>query len=436
MNVAVVGTGYVGLVTGAVFADLGNDVICVDKDRTKIDMLERGEMPLYEPGLEEMVHRNAGDGRLRFTTDLACTVRRSDIIFIAVGTPPQANGESDVSAVEEVALGIANVLDRYKVIVNKSTVPVGTGDMVRDLICRNRRRPVEFDVVSNPEFLREGSAIEDTLRPDRIVIGVPNQQVAVTLLELYAPLERPMIITDVHSAEMIKYASNAFLATKISFVNAIASICEQAGADVTQVAKGMGLDARIGAAFLQPGLGYGGSCFPKDTESLIQTAGRFGYDFGLLRAVVDVNREQTVRFVSLMRKVLDPLEGRVVGVLGLAFKPKTDDMREARSVEVIRSLVQSGASVRAYDPAAIANARAILPAAVEYCPSPYEAASGADAVAVVTEWNEFKLLNLERLRGLMRRPLVFDGRNVYEPERMRRLRFEYYSVGRSPVFPS
>jgi UDPglucose 6-dehydrogenase len=436
MNIAVVGTGYVGLVTGAVFADLGNDVVCVDKDADKIDMLRRGQMPIYEPGLEELVHRNAGDGRLRFTTDLAQSVRRSDIIVIAVGTPPKTNGESDLSAVEEVALGIARVLDRYKVIVNKSTVPVGTGDLVQDLISRNRRRPVEFDVVSNPEFLREGSAIEDTLRPDRIVIGAPNQQVAMTLLELYAPLERPMIITDVHSAEMIKYASNAFLATKISFINAIANICESAGADVAQVVKGMGLDARIGSAFLQPGLGYGGSCFPKDTESLIQTAETLGYDFRMLRSVVEVNRGQAQRFVALVRKVLDPLDDRVVAVLGLSFKPKTDDMREARSVEVIRGLLDAGARVRAYDPAAMANAKAILPPAVEYCQSSYDAADGAEAVAIVTEWNEFKLLNIERLRGVMRRPLVFDGRNIYEPERMRRLGFEYHSVGRGPVFPS
>jgi UDPglucose 6-dehydrogenase len=436
MNIAVAGTGYVGLVTGAVFADLGNDVVCVDKDGAKIETLRAGRMPIYEPGLEEMVARNVADGRLSFTTDLAQAVRRADIIFIAVGTPPKASGEADLGAVEEVALGIARELDRYKVIVNKSTVPVGTGDLVRDIVSRNRRRPVDFDVVSNPEFLREGSAIEDTLRPDRIVIGAPNQQVAMTLLELYAPLERPMIITDVHSAEMIKYASNAFLAAKISFINAIANICDLAGADVTQVVKGMGLDPRIGSPFLQPGLGYGGSCFPKDTDSLVQTAQALGYDFRLLRAVVDVNRERAQRFVAMIRKVLDPLDDRVIGVLGLAFKPKTDDMREARSVEVVHGLVAAGARVRAYDPAAMGNAKALLPADVEYCPSSYEAAEGADALAIVTEWNEFKLLNLERLRGVMRRPLVFDGRNIYEPERMRRLGFEYHSIGRKPVFPA
>jgi UDPglucose 6-dehydrogenase len=436
MNIAVVGTGYVGLVTGAVFADLGNDVVGVDKDAGKIEMLRAGRMPIYEPGLEELVQRNMADGRLSFTTDLGQAVRRADIVFIAVSTPAKSTGESDLSAVEEVALGIARALDRYKVIVNKSTVPVGTGDLVRDIIARNRRRPVDFDVVSNPEFLREGSGIEDTLRPERIVIGAPNQQVAMTLLELYAPLERPMIITDVPSAEMIKYASNAFLATKISFINAIANICELAGADVTQVVKGMGVDSRIGSAFLQPGLGYGGSCFPKDTDSLVQTAQSLGYDFRLLRAVVECNRERAQRFVTLIRKVLDPLEDRVITVLGLAFKPKTDDMREARSIEVIKALVAAGAHVRAYDPAAMPNAKALLPATVEYCQSSYEAAEGADALAIVTEWNEFKLLNLERLRGVMRRPLVFDGRNMYEPERMRRLGFEYHSIGRRAVDPA
>jgi len=313
---------------------------------------------------------------------------------------------------------------------------VGTGDLVREIIERNRRRPVNFDVVSNPEFLREGSAIEDTLQPDRIVVGAPNQQVAMTLLELYAPLERPMIITDVHSAEIIKYASNGFLATKISFINEIANLCELAGGDVTQVMKGMGLDPRIGAAFLQAGLGYGGSCFPKDTDSLIQTSATLGYDFRVLRGVVEVNRERIQRFVGLIQKALDPLDDRVISVLGLAFKPKTDDMREAKSVEVVTRLLAAGAKVRAYDPAAMANAQRMLPPSVDYCQSSYEAAEGADAVVIVTEWNEFKLLNLERLRQVMRRPLVFDGRNIYEPERMRRLGFEYHSIGRKPVFPA
>jgi UDPglucose 6-dehydrogenase len=295
---------------------------------------------------------------------------------------------------------------------------------------------VRFDVVSNPEFLREGSAIEDTLRPDRIVIGAPTQQVAMSLLELYAPLERPMIITDVPSAEMIKYASNAMLATKISFMNAVANVCELAGADVTQVMKGVGLDARIGAAFLQAGLGYGGSCFPKDTESLVHTAAGLGYDFALLRAVIDVNRERSAHFVRMLARELAPLEKRTIAVLGLAFKPNTDDMREAKSLEIITELVEAGATVRAYDPVAMDNARKILPALVEYADSPYAAAQGADAVALVTEWNEFKFLDLERLRSVMRSPVIFDGRNMWEPERMRRLGFAYHSIGRRSVHPA
>src|SRR5436190_17665911 len=436
MNICVVGTGYVGLVTGAVFADLGNEVVCVDNQTDKIAELRAGRMPIYEPGLEEMVARNVADGRLSFSTDLADGVRRSVIVFITVGTPPMSDGQTDLTAVGEVARGIGEAMDRYTVVVNKSTVPVGTGDFVRDVIARHQKRPVPFDVVSNPEFLREGSAIEDTLRPDRIVIGAPPQQAAMSLLELYAPLERPMIIVDVPSAEMIKYASNAFLSAKISFINAIANICELAGADVTQVMKGMGLDPRIGSAFLSAGLGYGGSCFPKDTDSLVHTASSLGYDFAMLRAVVDVNRERASHFVDLIVKALGPLDGRVVAVLGLAFKPNTDDMREAKSVEVVERLLELGATVRVYDPVAMDHARKTLPDGVQYCESTYEAAGGADAVALVTEWNEFKFLNLERLRGVLRRPVVFDGRNLWEPERMRRLGFEYYSIGRKPVLPS
>jgi len=436
MNICVVGTGYVGLVTGAAFADLGNDVVCVDNLAEKVAILRAGRIPIYEPGLEEMVARNVADGRLAFSTDLASAVKRSVIVFITVGTPSKKDGETDLGAVKEVAREIGQAMERYTVVVNKSTVPVGTGEFVRDAIERHQRQAVPFDVVSNPEFLREGSAIEDTLRPDRIVIGAPTQQVAMTLLELYAPLERPMIITDVPSAEMIKYASNAFLATKISFANAIANICELAGADVTQVVKGMGLDARIGSAFLQAGLGYGGSCFPKDTDSLIHTADDLGYDFGLLRAVVDVNRERAQHLVEKVEKALAPLDDKVVAVLGLAFKPNTDDMREAKSIDVIGRLVALGVEVRAYDPVAMANARHMLPASVTYCDSAHAAAAGADAVILLTEWNEFKLLNLERLRAVMRRPMIFDGRNLWEPERMRRLGFEYYSIGRRVVLPS
>jgi UDPglucose 6-dehydrogenase len=436
MNICVVGTGYVGLVTGAVFADLGNDVTCVDNQSDKVETLQAGQMPIYEPGLEEMVARNVADGRLSFTGDLTAAVRRSDIAFITVGTPPGDGGQTDLSAVEAVAQTIGHAMDHHLVIVNKSTVPVGTGEFVREVIERHQIRPIPFDVVSNPEFLREGSAIEDTLRPDRIVIGAPSQQVAMMLLELYAPLERPMIITDVPSAEMIKYASNAFLATKISFANAIANLCELAGADVTQVVKGMGLDARIGASFLAAGLGYGGSCFPKDTDSLIHTASTLGYDFALLRAVVDINRGRASHFVEDLRKALSPLDGKIIAVLGVAFKPNTDDMREAKSIEVVSELVRLGTTVRAYDPVALDNARAVFPPAVTYCGSSYEAAAGADAIALVTEWNEFKFLNLERVRNAMRRPVIFDGRNLWEPERMRRLGFEYHSVGRRPILPA
>jgi UDPglucose 6-dehydrogenase len=433
MNICVVGTGYVGLVTGAVFADLGNDVVCVDNDQKKIEALRAGHMPIYEPGLEEMVVRNKDDGRLSFTTDLTGAVRQSDVIFIAVGTPPKDTGETDLSHVEAVATQIGRSMDRYKVVVNKSTVPVGTGEFVREVITRHQPRPVDFDVVSNPEFLREGSAIEDTLRPDRIVIGAPNQQVAMTLVELYAPLERPMIITDLPSAEVIKYASNAFLASKISFINAIANICENAGADVSQVMKGMGLDSRIGMQFLQAGLGYGGSCFPKDVDSLIHTASRFGYDFKLLRSVVEINRERATHLVDMMRKAMGGFEDKTIAVLGLAFKPNTDDMREAKSLEVVRLLHAAGVEIRAYDPVAMDNAKPLMPESVVFCESAYEAAAGADGVALLTEWNEFKYLNLDRLRGLLRHRLIFDARNLYEPERMRRLGFEYYSIGRKPV---
>ena len=436
MNICVVGTGYVGLVTGAVFADLGNDVVCVDKDRDKVAALKAGRMPIYEPGLEEMVSRNAGDSRLSFTSDLGVGIRHADVIFIAVGTPPKDTGETDLSQVEGVAAEIGRSMDRYKVVVNKSTVPVGTGGLVREVIARHQPRPIEFDVVSNPEFLREGSAIEDTLRPDRIVIGAPTQQVAMTLVELYAPLERPMIITDLPSAEVIKYASNAFLAAKISFINAISNICEAAGADVSQVMKGMGLDPRIGGAFLPAGLGYGGSCFPKDVDSLIHTAGRLGYDFKLLRSVVEINRERAAHLVETVTKALGPLEDKTIAVLGLAFKPNTDDMREAKSIEVIGLLHEAGAQIRAYDPAAMDNAKPLLPAGITFSASPYEAAEGAHAVVLVTEWNEFRYLNLERLRGLLERPLICDGRNLWEPERMRRLGFEYHSVGRKPVLPA
>lgn len=435
MNICVIGTGYVGLVTGCVFSDLGNEVICADSNTEKIAMLNRGEMPIYEPGLEEMVKRNVEDHRLSFTTETGKAVEIADVIFICVGTPPMETGDPNMSYVESAAKEIARSLNRYKVIVNKSTVPVGTGDMVRNIIETNRRRNVDFDVVSNPEFLREGSAIKDTLEPDRIVIGAPNQVVAMKILELYAPLERPMLITDVASAEMIKYASNAFLATKISFINSIANICDRVGADVMQVIKGMGYDHRIGAAFLNAGLGYGGSCFPKDSSALARTAERNNYDFKLLKSVMEVNREQTVRFIDRLREALGgSFEEMTIGVLGLAFKPNTDDMRDAKSLEIIQAVLDGGGAVHAYDPIAIENCREFFPH-VCYTKNAYEAAEGADALVIVTEWNEFKLLNMDRIKGLMKRSLIFDGRNIYDPHRLRQHGFEYHCIGRTTAAP-
>lgn len=430
MNVCVVGTGYVGLVTGTVFADLGNDVICIDKEERKIAMLQDGIMPIYEPGLEEMVKRNTEEGRLTFSTDLAEGVRRSTVIFIAVGTPPKENGETDLTYIEAVAREIAEHMNEYKVVVNKSTVPVGTGDFVRKVIRDNRRRDVDFDVVSCPEFLKEGSAIQDSLDPDRIVIGAPNQTVAMNLLELYAPIEKPMLITDVESAEMIKYASNAFLATKISFINAIANICEKAGADVIQVAKGMGYDTRIGKEFLQAGLGYGGSCFPKDTLSLRCVARAFEENTEIFDAVIDINADRVPRFLRRIEERMGDLKDKCVGILGLAFKPNTDDLREAKSLEIIEALLARGARIRAYDPIAAEGAQKILGDTVEICDTAYEVAEGCDAVVVVTDWNEFKHLNLERVKASMKTPLIFDGRNIYSPEKLRKLGIEYHSIGR------
>ena len=435
MNVCVIGTGYVGLVTGAVFSDLGNEVICVDKDESKVARLSEGIMPIYEPGLEEMVKRNMEEKRLSFTTDIAEGVRRSGVIFIAVGTPPKDDGETDLRFVEQVAREIAIHMDSYKVIVNKSTVPVGTGDFVRRTIMDHRRRTVEFDVVSNPEFLKEGSAISDSLNPERIVIGAPDQNVAMRLLELYAPLEVPMLVTDVESAEMIKYASNAFLANKISFINAIANICEKAGADVSLVAKGMGYDSRIGKEFLQAGLGFGGSCFPKDTLSLRHVASKFGEDTALFDAVVDVNKDRVPRFLRRIEERMGDLAGLTIGMLGLAFKPNTDDLREAKSIEIVQALQSKGAAIRAYDPIAMDNAKTLLSGNISYCDSAYDAAAGCDALVIVTDWNEFKLLNLDKLRANMKQAVVFDGRNIYAPEKMRKCGFEYFSIGR-PVIGS
>jgi UDPglucose 6-dehydrogenase len=377
-----------------------------------------------------MVRRNIEDGRLNFSTDTMEAVKRSDIVFIAVGTPPREDGSTDLSYVEAVAHDIAKGLDRYKIIVNKSTVPVGTGDFVRRTIEENKRRSVDFDVVSNPEFLREGSAIADSLDPDRIVIGAPSQSVALSLLELYAPIEKPMLITDVESAEMIKYASNAFLATKISFINMIANMCEKAGADVTKVANGMGYDRRIGKEFLQAGLGYGGSCFPKDTLSLMHTGKSLGEDVSMLEAVVKVNEQRVPRFCGRVAEHLGELKGKHIAILGLAFKPNTDDMRDAKSIEIINYFHAQGAKLRAYDPVAMEAAKAYMPEGVEFADNAYGCAEGADAVVIVTEWNEFKTLNLERLANKMKGRLLLDGRNIYKRDRIKGTGITYVSIGR------
>lgn len=434
MNICVIGTGYVGLVTGVVFADLGNDVVCVDKDESKVNRLRAGDMPIFEPGLEELVLRNVDEGRLTFTTDFETAVRRSEVIYICVGTPPNPDGSTDMSQIEAAARGIAAAMDRYKVIVNKSTVPVGTGSFVREVIEVNRHRNVDFDVVSNPEFLREGSAIQDAFNPDRIVVGAPNQNVAMKILELYAPLERPMIITDVASAEIIKYASNAFLAMKISFANSIANLCDAAGADVVQVMKGVGQDKRIGSAFLNAGIGYGGSCFPKDTTSLLHTANAAGIPFPLLEATVATNAMQPTRFVDTILTCMGGVEGKKIAVLGLAFKANTDDMRDAKSIDVILALQALGAIVSVFDPIAAENCKRSFPN-FDYAKSAFDAAKGADAVVIVTEWNEFKQINLEKLKDTMDGDWLFDGRNVYDPEKVRRFGFKYAGVGRGKLCP-
>ncbi|MFQ5646577.1 MAG: UDP-glucose dehydrogenase family protein [bacterium] len=432
MNICVIGTGYVGLVTGAMFADLGNDVVCVDKDEQKIALLNNRQMPIFEPGLEEMVIRNMEEERISFISDLGQAVKASTVVFIAVGTPQGGNGETDLSFVKSAAREIALNLNGYKVIVNKSTVPVGTGNLVRDIIKKYRTSDYDFYVVSNPEFLREGCAIEDTISPDRVVIGAPNKKVAMVLLELYAALERPMIITDVASAEMIKYASNSFLATKISFTNMIANLCEKVGADISSVMKGMGADRRIGKQFLNAGLGYGGSCFPKDVESLIHTAGANSTDFSLLEEVVKINKKRSGLFVSRIKDRLLDLKGKTVGILGLAFKPDTDDMREAKSSEIIEFLQEEGARIKAFDPVAMEVSRRIHPD-IEYCRNAYEVATGTDVLIIVTEWREFKQLDLERIKNSMNTPLIFDGRNIYDPQKCQKLGFEYHSIGRRSV---
>ncbi len=433
MHISVVGTGYVGLVTGTCFAEFGVDVTCIDNDARKIEMLSAGRIPIYEPGLDHMVAKNIKEGRLRFTGDIRDAVEKALVIFIAVGTPQDKNGAADLRYVDEVAESIGRHLNGYKVVATKSTVPIGTGERIRSIIqrhCGDR----SFDVVSNPEFLREGSAIEDFMRPNRIVIGADSAQAEAIMRDLYAPLyllETPIISTSVTSAEMIKYASNAFLATKVSFINEVAEICERVGADVHAVAKGMGLDRRIGPKFLHPGPGYGGSCFPKDTMALLQIAENSGYDLSIVKAVVEVNARRRDSMVAKIRKLLPDLKGRKVAALGLAFKPNTDDIRESPAIDICRRLLDEGADLRVYDPAAMDNAREVLgEERVHYSSDVYDAAEGCDLLVIFTEWNQFRKLDLQRLGDCLASPRVLDCRNIYEPEVMRRAGFEFLCVGR------
>jgi len=432
MHIGVIGAGYVGLVTGACFAEFGVFVTCVDKDEKKIRSLRKGIVPFYEPGLDGLVQRNIKQGRLKFTAKIADVVDDCLVIFIAVGTPPRGDGSADLKYVDEVAGEIARHMNDYKVIVTKSTVPVGTGKRIARIISKNQRAKSNFDIVSNPEFLREGAAIEDFMRPNRVVIGANSQQAVAILKDLYNPLyliETPFVITNIETAELIKHASNSFLAAKISFINEIANLCEKVGADVNVVAKGMGLDRRIGPKFLHAGPGFGGSCFPKDTKALIRLAEEHNTELSVVRAAISANEKQKGIMFNRIRQSLSPLKGKVVAVLGVSFKPNTDDLREAPSLHLIENLLREKARVRVYDPAAMDNAKTLFPQ-VAYCKDPYEAAKGADALVIMTEWNEFRNLDLERIKGLLRKPFFFDLRNIYEPEKVKRLGFTYFCVGR------
>ncbi len=439
MNVTIFGSGYVGLVTGTCLAEVGNDVVCVDVDEKKIEMLNNGQIPIYEPGLEEMVHNNAAAGRLRFTTDVAEAVAHGLFQFIAVGTPPDEDGSADLQYVLAVAKSIGEHMNDYKIVVDKSTVPVGTADKVRETVqaaLDARGLSLEFDVVSNPEFLKEGAAIEDFMKPDRIVVGTDNPRTTELLRALYAPFNRNrdrLIAMDIRSAELTKYAANAMLATKISFMNELANLAERLGADIEQVRIGIGSDPRIGYHFIYPGVGYGGSCFPKDVKALERTAQEVGYEAQLLAAVEAVNERQKRRlFEKIQRHFGDQLAGRTIAVWGLAFKPNTDDMREAPSRVLMEALWAAGARVRAYDPEAMKECRRIYGERddLTLCEDPYQAVEGSDALAVVTEWNVFRSPDFGRIKTLLRQPVVFDGRNIYDPQRMQELGFEYYAIGR------
>jgi len=430
MKIGIVGSGYVGLVSGACFAHLGHDVICVDNNTTKIKMLKNGEVPIYEPGLSEIIQENIKAKRISFTTQISKAVDVCEIIFICVNTPPKPNGEADLSFVENVAAEIADQLKSYLLIVEKSTVPVQTGKRIEETVKAVAKKKVRFDVASNPEFLREGSAISDFLKPDRVVVGVSSKRAEKLLRELYAPIQAPLVVTDLKSAEIIKHASNSFLATKISFINQVAQICEVVGADVENVAKGMGLDPRIGHSFLRAGVGFGGSCFPKDLAAFLHISEKIGVRFNLLEEVLRINQSQKEFFCHKIQTTLWNLKGKNIGVLGLAFKSDTDDMRSAPSIDIIHFLIQEGAKIRAYDPQAMEKAKVHLPK-VKYVKDAYEACRGADALIILTEWTEFASLDFKKVKKLVKHPVIFDGRNLYQPDEMKKQGFQYHAVGRA-----
>jgi len=433
MNISVIGAGYVGLVTGACFAEFGNNVVCVDKDGERIRKIQSGIMPIYEPGLGPLVEKNVRESRLRFTTDVREAVRDSLVVFLAVGTPPTESGSADMSQIKEVVLEVAKAMNGYKVIITKSTVPVGAAAYIKGIIDEHKVSQHNFSVVANPEFLREGAAINDFMRPDRVVIGCTDQEAIAILKDLYRPLyliETPIVITSPESAEMIKYASNAFLATKVSFINEIANLCDLLGADVHDVAKAMGMDKRIGSKFLHPGPGFGGSCFPKDARALVALGMKAGYDVKIVKAAIEINELQRCIVNEKIKSLIPDLKGKCVGVLGLAFKPETDDIREAPSLKIIADLLEQGATIRAFDPAASEGAKRLLKG-VEFCSDEYDTALGADALVVVTEWNQFRNLDFNRLKSLMKDLNIIDLRNVYEPETIKGLGFKYVAMGRS-----
>ena len=432
MNIAVIGTGYVGLVTGACFAEFGVDVTCVDVDISKVDKLNKGIIPIYEPGLDTIVEKNVEAGRLHFTTDIKSAVEKALVVFLAVGTPPQEDGTPDMSYYRQAAKDVAEAMNGYKVLVTKSTVPVGTGKWLKEFVTANVSSPTEFGVASNPEFLREGAAITDFMRPDRVVIGSNEPRAIDVMKDLYRPLyliETPIIITSLEAAELIKYAANAFLATKITFINEIANLCDAIGCDVHDVARGMGMDNRIGRKFLHPGPGYGGSCFPKDTRALTTVADQFGVETLIVDAVIEANDRQRDAMIPKIEKMAGGLAGKQIGVLGLSFKPETDDMRESPATDIINELIKRGASVKAYDPVAMPEAKHVLPE-IEYAVDEYDAITGADMMVIITEWNQFRALDMEKVKQLLKAPKIVDLRNVYEPTDMRELGFEYVGVGR------